>query len=48
MLMGFTTSVYLEGGKIASIDNCLTKSEAVVRGADAALDKCRKYLMNTV
>ena len=33
----YNISVWLEGGVIASIDNCLTKSEAVVRGADAAL-----------
>ncbi|KAJ5115579.1 ATP-dependent helicase dcl2, partial [Penicillium atrosanguineum] len=33
----YSISVWLEDGKIAFIDNCLTKSEAVVRGADAAL-----------
>ncbi|KAJ5300148.1 ATP-dependent helicase dcl2 [Penicillium antarcticum] len=33
----YNISVWLEGAKIASIDNCLTKSEGVVRGADAAL-----------
>jgi dsRNA-specific ribonuclease len=33
----YSISVWLEGEKIAFIDDCHTKSEAVVRGADAAL-----------
>lgn len=33
----YSISVWLEGEKIAFIDNCLTKSEAIVRGSDAAL-----------
>ncbi|KAJ6003577.1 ATP-dependent helicase dcl2 [Penicillium canescens] len=33
----YNICVWLEGEKIASINKCFTKSEAVVRGADAAL-----------
>ncbi|KAJ6047173.1 hypothetical protein N7499_003138 [Penicillium canescens] len=33
----YNISVWLEGGNIASINGCLTKNEAVVRGADAAM-----------
>jgi dsRNA-specific ribonuclease len=33
----YSICIWLEGEKIASINDCFTKSEAVVRGADAAL-----------
>lgn len=33
----YNISVWTEGEKIASVNDCLTKSEALVRGADAAL-----------